>query len=424
MIKKFLLSFLLCFIIVISALLLSVYIMVKITPAQESVPSNTLVETGEETESSSANLMDQILQVPKKTNFLIIGLDQTESLADVILVGSFDSQVGSIDMMSLPRDTRITLENDFIADMKSNGYYPPRTMRLNALHSYAKDQGAEYTKSYIEDSLGISIDYMVEINTEAFRYIVDAVGGIEFQVRDKGYHYNDPYQDLTIDIDGGLQILNGKQAEGLVRYRHDYALADIERIDVQHEFMKAFFEQVLSRDNIIKNAPEIISTIYQYVSTDFPLSDVPKYLPYVSILDSSKFNLTTLPGHLVEGSPYYIPNTLEIQEEVNSIFYNTNADFTTDGINKAKIQVLNGSRVANLASETKEKLEAAGYNVANIGNSTDALREETVIYTNDDFDVSELYKYFKQPVHEINETAGFYDITIVLGTSEDENNEE
>lgn len=417
MFKKFILSFLVCFIAIFAVLSAALYIFLQFAPTASSVPSNMLTNGSDD----NASFMSNFMSVPRKTNFLIMGLDKTEALADVILVGSFDSETGEIDMISMPRDTRVTLSDSLYNEMKADGYNPPKSLNLNHIHSYTKEDGAYFTEKFIEEFLGIDINYWVEIDLDAFKYIVDAVGGIWFDVRPEGYHYSDPYQDLYIDIPGGYQLLDGEQAEGLVRYRHDYRMGDIERIEVQQEFMKEFFRQVLDKRTLVTNALDIITAIYNYVNTDFPLSDVPKYLQYADLLNADNFNIVTLPGSTANGVSYYIPDTVAIQELVNEIFYKTNINFDEEPLTSAKIQVLNGSGIAGLAGDTQEILNNDGYDVGNIGNYTDGRIEQTKIVTSRDIDTSELDGYFNNPVHEISdEFSSFYDITIVLGSNEGE----
>lgn len=416
MFKKFVVSFLVCLIAMVAVLSASIYIFLKFSPTASSVPSNQLSE-GEDSENNKS-FISNFVSVPKKTNFLIMGLDKTEALADVIMVGTFDSQVGTIDIISVPRDTHVTISDSLYAEMREKGYKPPQTININQIHSYTQKDGAYFTQKFLEEFLGISIDYKAEIDLEAFRYIVDAVGGIEFDVRSQGYYYNDPYQDLVISIPGGHQVLNGEQAEGLVRFRNDYRMGDLDRINVQQEFMKEFFKQVLNKETIMSNALEIITAIYNYVDTDFPLTDVPKYLQYVEILDPNNFNITTLPGHTEDGVSYYVPDTVEIQELVNEIFYKTNINFEKEPLTSAKIQVLNGASIAGLAGDTQDILIEAGYDVGNIGNYSTTI-EQTKIVTNQNIDVSELDKYFNNPAHEVSdEFSTFYDITIILGSNE------
>ena len=66
--------------------------------------------------------------------------------------------------------------------------------------------------------MGFEPDFQVVVEWEAVGEIVDAMGGVWFDVPRK-MDYEDPYQDLSIHLDKGYQLLNGEQAMGVVRFR-------------------------------------------------------------------------------------------------------------------------------------------------------------------------------------------------------------
>jgi anionic cell wall polymer biosynthesis LytR-Cps2A-Psr (LCP) family protein len=63
-------------------------------------------------------------------------------------------------------------------------------------------------------------------------------------------YYNDPTQDLYINLSAGEQKLDGEQAMGLVRYRSGYATADIQRMSVQRDFIQACMDQWFTVKNL------------------------------------------------------------------------------------------------------------------------------------------------------------------------------
>ena len=170
-----------------------------------------------------------------KVNFLVVGADKVGYNTDTIMVATINLNEPKISLMSVPRDTKARV----------NGH----TMKINAVYSYSKNTGIPAEETLIEtvsSITGIGINYYAIVDTTAFREIVDALGGIEYNVRPQGYYYNDPLQDLYINIPGGKQILDGKQAEGLVRFRHDYARADLERVEIQQDVIKELIKQKLN----------------------------------------------------------------------------------------------------------------------------------------------------------------------------------
>ncbi len=165
--------------------------------------------------------------------------------------------------------------------------------RINAIPAYVSSKKRNDTSvEVLEQVFGVKIDYYVNMNLEGFKYIVDAVGPIYMDIP-RPLKYSDPLQNLYINLDAGYQPLNGAQAEQLVRYRKGYANADIGRIDMQHEFMKAFMEQVLEPDKKF-NMVTILETIFNHVTTNF--TDAVDYLIYIDDISADKISMTTLPG--------------------------------------------------------------------------------------------------------------------------------
>ena len=102
--------------------------------------------------------------------------------------------------------------------------------------------------------MGFEPDFQVVVEWEAVGEIVDAMGGVWFDVPRK-MDYEDPYQDLSIHLDKGYQLLNGEQAMGVVRFRdgaNGYKTGDLGRIETQQAFLKAMVEQLLKIENVTK----------------------------------------------------------------------------------------------------------------------------------------------------------------------------
>ena len=85
-------------------------------------------------------------------------------------------------------------------------------------------------------------DGYVALDLQSFEQLVDLMGGVRFDVPMDMY-YNDPSQNLYINIPAGEQKLNGEQAMQLVRFRSGYANADLGRVSVQREFVSAALKQ-------------------------------------------------------------------------------------------------------------------------------------------------------------------------------------
>ncbi len=256
-------------------------------------------------EKENPNFIDKIVQatkptLPEHTNVLIACTDEGEGRTDAIMLASYNSINGKLSLVSVPRDTRVDIPPHQWEVMVEN--FPeikndnPSRKKINAIPSYGKERGIEFLEEYLEDLLGIEIDYNIHFNLEGFRYIVDSVGGIEFDVPIKMRH-PDPY----IHLDPGLQLLDGNKAEQLLRFRKGYVKQDLERVEMHQQFLKKFIQKVANLNTIISNPTAYFTTITKYVDTNIGVSDVLKYLPYLKSFDTSNIVSYTLPYKDVSG---------------------------------------------------------------------------------------------------------------------------
>lgn len=328
-------------------------------------------------------IMDTVFPpIQERTNVIILGTDEG-SLTDTIMVASFNSLTGRVDIISIPRDTRVTMQPERISSLQSSGRFVPQSgvMKFGEIHSYAgKDMGMEYAKLEAQDLLGIEIDYYVRVNLEAFRFIVDSIGGVEFDVPQRMY-YHDPDQDLLIDLQPGLQLLNGEQAEGVVRFRSGYREADIQRIRVQQDFVMAMITQVLNGEEIINNATTLISAILNYVYTDFQFEDVPKYLRYVHLLSEDNIHFHMMPHtpQDIGGVSYVIADKDAIDIMINDIISGSSRQNVASSFDK-RIQVLNGSDTVGAAAASRDILVSNGYQVLNVDNYEGERETQTRVF--------------------------------------------
>lgn len=261
-------------------------------------------------------------------NIAVFGVDKDETRTDVVFVVHFNSETGNTEVLSVPRDTKVIwsqYQKDKAKELERSVH---DECKITEMSAYGGINNIRYfTVNTLEDMLGIQIDHYVVVNIEAFRKIVDAIGGVEVNVP-RRMHYQDKSQGLYIDLEEGLQLLDGEQAEGLVRWRHNndyseqYAEGDVGRIETQQLFLDAFTKKIMS-PSIIKSLPRIANILYQSLKTDISLKDLSNYLGYINVFDRSKLSFTTLPGEFIrEEKWYYIPNYEEIDQFIRERFNN------------------------------------------------------------------------------------------------------
>lgn len=229
--------------------------------------------------------------------------------SDVIIITKVNFKTGKVDMLQINRDSRVHVK----------GKYD----KINAAHSYG---GPKLAMETLRDYLGIDVDYYVKVDFKGIMDIVDAVGGVEFDVPVK-MRYNDPIAKppLNIKLDPGLQLLNGKESHDLLRFRHnngtDYYPGGFSREQVQLDWIKAFAKTVLQPKNILK-MPRIIETTYNSVDTNFPLSFVLSLAGSIKKIDVENMRMESLPGEGYKkyGGWYFFPDEEKKEILVKEMF--------------------------------------------------------------------------------------------------------
>lgn len=358
---------------------------------------------------------------PINKTLAVFGVDEDGYRTDVIFVLNYNSETGKSKVISIPRDTKVEWSQEQQERMEEYKGYSVNVSKINEMTSYAGiEHIREFTIDEIENMLGIQIDNYVIITIDAFKQIVDAIGGVEVDVPvldGNGLHYDDNYADLHIHLDPGPQLLDGEAAEGLVRFRKGYAEGDVGRIKTQQLFLEAFAKKVTS-PGIITKVPNIINTIFKTVTTDIKLSDIPSYLPYLKSMDSSNLSFNIIPGEgaYEGGKSYYFPDMEAMPGFVEGVFNDdeTSAESKVIEDKSVSIEILNATAIRGAAAAAQENLEAVGYTVNIIGNSTLEEPSTTVIYAKEVEKANQFKKYYPNAIIKQNQNMN-YDIQIILG---------
>lgn len=260
-------------------------------------------------------------------NIAIFGVDKDGARTDVIFVVNLNTETDAIKVIAVPRDTKVAwteYQQDKMAEL-GKGYL--EYSKITEMSAYGGLDNLRYfTVNTLEDIMGIRIDHYAVINIDAFRKIVDAVGGVEVDVP-RRMKYTDNYQDLHIDLQPGLQVLDGAQAEGLVRWRHNedyseqYAEGDVGRIETQQIFLKALADKIIN-DSTPSDLFKIATAVYSDLKTDIKLSEVKDYLKYISQFKVENITFATLPGEAVRQDKwYYILDQAEVDAFMQKLMY-------------------------------------------------------------------------------------------------------
>lgn len=253
-------------------------------------------------------------------NALVCGIN--ENLTDTMIYVKYDVNSGKIAMMSIPRDTYVT--NDYCIGHKLNAIY--------------RGKNVVPLVEEIQDLLDVKIDYYLIFDTEMVHELVDAVGGVEIDVPMR-MKYDDPTQDLHIDLQKGLQVLNGKQAEMFVRFRHNndmtvgYSMGDLDRTKVQQTFIKAFAKTALSASNITKY-PELINIALEHTDTNVTVREALKYATDATKIDVENIVSLTAPGEAkyIDNLSYFLLDEEEARKIIKEDFSTVEEENTNTNV--------------------------------------------------------------------------------------------
>lgn len=251
-------------------------------------------------------------------NVLLIGEDAYSGNYDTIIIASISEKNKKIQLFNFPRDIYIDYSDEILKKLKEKSpalYNAKGFQKINAAHTvgarieYKKgtgrfgDSNFDFLADLIEEVFGITVHDYAYVNTKGFREIIDLFGGVEVYVPVR-MKYDDPVQNLHIDIEKGRQFLNGEQAEGFVRFRQGYDengvfknYSDQFRKENQNEFLKEFFKQHVNIKNLGK-VDDLIKLLNRNVLTS--IDDTKKISSYVSMLGKALTGKYTQESSIVE----------------------------------------------------------------------------------------------------------------------------
>ncbi|MGN0968071.1 MAG: LCP family protein [Oscillospiraceae bacterium] len=311
---------------IISALIVTVYIVFKVTVKPPEVEAPPVIEVPVVQPSDDPATPDDESQQPPETTaiqlerkeefhtFLLMGTDDGNGNADTIMVGSYDLKNNKISVVSVPRDTLVDVSRTV---KKINGAYGTG--------------GVEQLLDELKDVLGFRPDHYIMVDIQAFVEVVDTLGGVSFYVPEDMYH--DDGAGFIIDLQEGTQWLDGRHALQLVRYR-GYANADLGRIQTQQKFLKEMAKQVLSWSSVTK-INEYARILSKYFKTDLSVTELAYFGTAALKLDFSRdVTFETLPG---DGDTtykgihwYYQLDPEQCLEIINRTINPYTTDITTD----------------------------------------------------------------------------------------------
>lgn len=247
---------------------------------------------------------------------------------DTMLLASYDVANQKATVMSIPRDTMVNVSWDV---KKINSVYNN--------HGGGQD-GIQGLYKEISQLVGFQPDYQIVIEWDAVGKIVDAIGGVYFDVP-YNMDYHDPVQNLVIEQEKGYRLLNGEDAMQVIRWRkndktspygYHNGIGDSGRMKVQQDFLKAVIEQMLKPENVL-NIGKIVQVFQESVETDLSFQNMLWFGKQAASGGLSSDNITflTMPWKSAEAWSYYYHTYLDyvvpIPDELLNIVNNQLSPF-------------------------------------------------------------------------------------------------
>ena len=202
--------------------------------------------------------------------FMLVGRDTGGGgNTDTIMVAAYDIPNQRLSVMSIPRDTMVNVPWDI--------------KRINSVYNFASyydKEGIDFLKEEVSYLIGFQPDYTIVVEWEAVGELVDAIGGVYFDVP-IDMNYDDPTQDLHIHLKAGPQDIDGDEAMQLLRWRKNsdasghvyggYPNGDLGRIETQQAFLEAVIEKCLNSISL-STIPQMVQIFLDNVDTNGSLS--------------------------------------------------------------------------------------------------------------------------------------------------------
>lgn len=369
-----------------------------------------------------------------RLNILLLGESGYEDdykLTDSIMVVSYNPQTQQASMLSIPRDTYVGKKNKNSAEPNYLASY-----KMNVV--YRNGTKIPETLECVSDLTGLNLENYILVDTDAIIEIVDAIGGVKFNVP-IDMNYDDLNQNLHIHLKAGEQIIDGAKAEQLLRFRHnqdmttypeEYGDNDTGRMRTQREFLQETAKQLLK----IENAPKVLNLlniVFNNVKTNLEMETLKYYIPYIFKFNTSNIVSDVLPGEneKCNGVWIYTANKTKTKQVVQDLFTdkviveeedtNTITNTIVDGESNETgitIELLNGTGNNEVLVNVKEKLKEEGYVIIKSGTTTETAKTIIINRTNQS---SSIAKDIKSTLGVGTTTSGSnntkVDFTVIIG---------
>ena len=285
-----------------------------------------------------------------RVNILVLGVDQSVERpgwgsyrTDTMILVTIDFTTNDVDMISIPRDSYVK-----IIDAKGKKQGKGKINSAYSVGGGLDEEGYEYamnTVSYLFG--GIPINYYLGFDMDVVKDVVNAMGGLDFNV------------DTEVDVDGyvlhpGMQHLDGL---GVLQYaRQRKGSSDIARVERQQKVIMAIFQQLKSSGQVPR-IPEIYQAVEQNIQTNLSVRQISALALLALNMDTSQLERHMVSGDFLDLSSgsYWGVNTKALKELIQEVF---GVEVTID--DEISIESVKASVEEETVNPIEEELSAAG----------------------------------------------------------------
>ncbi|OQB24176.1 MAG: Transcriptional regulator LytR [Firmicutes bacterium ADurb.Bin182] len=267
-----------------------------------------------------------------RVNILVLGIDESAERADwgsfrtdTMIVVTIDFETNDVHMISVPRDSYVKIcsgsGNPVLTGntITTDGVNFEKEILFDKINSAfsrgggSKKKGYDYARMTVSRLFGgIPIDYYVGFNMNVVKQVVDAMGGVDYEV------------DIEVSMNGrelhpGFQHLNGQQVLDYCRQRKGDS--DIARVQRQQNMLFAIFKQMKDTGQIV-NIPSIYKAVEQNVETNLSFKQVSSLalLALDMSVDQLQKHYVLGKAYSMRGRSYWLINTGKLEDLVWDVF--------------------------------------------------------------------------------------------------------
>lgn len=335
-----------------------------------------------------------------------------ENLADTVILASFRPQEKEVALLSIPRDLHVKIPGTELY------------AKINAVHSYGENQrrgeGLKLLREKVAEITGQPVHYVARVDFEAFKRIVDQIGGVEISIPNAFYDFWH-----KISFPAGTEHMNGERALAYVRARYIEGPegGDFKRAERTQQIALAIRKKIFSVETAVdlRALAGVLDTLRDHVSTNFTLTELRRLAELTRDIPDDRLRtavLTTGPEGLLVGTTEVLggrpasvlrpraglEDYTEIQQFTANIFSearlaaspssgsvpasptpspspSSTASPSPAGVvaEQPTVDVRNGTTVTGLAGRVAKALEKKQYTIAAVGNATIRNRTQTIL---------------------------------------------